>query len=169
MKLFRFKNFVRTCAFAIALLLSISSAKAQVNIETLSNWTKGWSYCQADNSAALPDWLPGFGNARNMCYGDGKLYVVNHTAPAIYVIDARTGKKLRQLDMSEVIVGTGTYKVMDVKYVNGHILACNLVSGNPTGTTLVYYWENDDATTVPKVLLKTTDKSDVWRYKSLEI
>ena len=30
MKLFRFKNFVRTCAFAIALLLSISSVKAAV-------------------------------------------------------------------------------------------------------------------------------------------
>ena len=102
MKLFRFKNFVRTCAFAIALLLSISSAKAQVNIETLSNWTKGWSYCQAaqaDKNAALPDWLAaGFDKAKNMCYGDGNLYVVNHSAPAIYVIDARTGKKLRELD-----------------------------------------------------------------------
>ena len=67
MKLFRFKNFVRTCAFAIALLLSISSAKAQVNIETLSNWTQGWSYCQAaqaDKNVALPDWLSaGFDNA----------------------------------------------------------------------------------------------------------
>ena len=65
MKLFRFKNFVRTCAFAISLLLSISSAKATVDIEN-GTWTKGWSYCQKDNSAALPDWLPGFGNARNM-------------------------------------------------------------------------------------------------------
>ena len=162
MKLFRFKNFVRTCAFAIALLLSISSAKAQVNIETLSNWTKGWSYCQADKNVALPDWLAaGFDKAKNMCYGDGKLYVVNHSAPAIYVIDARTGKKLRQLDMSGVNVGT--YKVMDVKYINGHILACNLVSGNPTGTTRVYYWKNDDASTVPDVLLETTDKSNVAR------
>ena len=164
MKLFRFKNFVRTFAFAIALLLSISSAKAQVNIETLSNWTKGWSYCQADNSTALPDWLSaGFDNAKNICYGDGKLYVVNHStkAPAIYVIDARTGKKLRQLDMNGV--AGGTYPLMDVKYVNGHILACNLVSGNPTGTTLVYYWENDDASTVPNVLLTTEDKSGVKR------
>ena len=167
MKLFRFKNFVRTCAFAIALLLSISSAKAQVNIETLSNWTQGWSYCQAaqaDKNVALPDWLAaGFDNAKNICYGDGKLYVVNHStkAPAIYVIDARTGKKLRQLDMNGV--AGGTYPLMDVKYVNGHILACNLVSGNPTGTTLVYYWENDDASTVPNVLLTTEDKSGVKR------
>ena len=140
MKLFRFKNFVRTCAFAIALLLSISSAKAQVNIETLSNWTKGWSYCQAaqaDKNVALPDWLAaGFDNAKNICYGDGKLYVVNHStkAPAIYVIDARTGKKLRQLDMNGV--AGGTLKLMDVKYVNGHILACNLTS-SATGTTRV--------------------------------
>ena len=160
MKLFRFKNFVRTCAFAIALLLSISSAKAAVDIETLSNWKKGWSYCQAYNSAALPDWLTGFDKAKNMCYGDGKLYVVNHSAPAIYVIDARTGKKLRQLDMSGVNVGY--YKVMDVKFVNGHILACNLVT-TASGTTRVYYWENDDASTVPDVLLETTDKSSVAR------
>ena len=160
MKLFRFKNFVRTCAFAIALLLSISSAKAAVDIETLSNWTKGWSYCQADNGAALPDWLTGFDKAKNMCYGDGKLYVVNHSAPAIYVIDARTGTKLRQLNMDGVNVGT--YKVMDVKYINGHILACNLVT-TASGTTRVYYWENDDASTVPDVLLETTDKSSVAR------
>ncbi len=162
MKLFRFKNFVRTCAFAIALLLSISSAKAQVNIETLSNWTKGWSYCQKDNNAALPDWLTGFDKAKNMCYGDGKLYVVNHSAPAIYVIDARTGKKLRQLDMNGVDVKVGTYPLMDVKYVNGHILACNLTTTSD-GKTRVYYWENDDATTVCKVLLETTDKSSVAR------
>lgn len=163
MKLFRFKNFVRTCAFAIALLLSISSAKAQVNIETLSNWTKGWSYCQADNSAALPDWLSaGFDNAKNICYGDGKLYVVNHStkAPAIYVIDARTGKKLRQLDMNGV--AGGTYPLMDVKYVNGHILACNLTT-TADGKTRVYYWKNDDASTVPDVLLETIDKSSVTR------
>lgn len=160
MKLFRLKNFVRTCTFAIALLLSISSAKAQVNIETLSNWTKGWSYCQADNNAALPDWLTGFDKAKNMCYGDGKLYVVNHSAPAIYVIDARTGKKLRQLDMNGV--AGGTLKLMDVKYVNGHILACNLTS-SATGTTRVYHWENDGETTLPSVLLETTDKSNSCR------
>lgn len=160
MKLFRFKNFVRTCAFAIALLLSISSAKAAVVDIENGTWTKGWSYCQADNSAALPDWLTGFNKAKNICYGDGKLYVVNHSDVAIYVIDARTGTKLRQLDMNGVT--GGTYSLMDVKYVNGHILACNLVT-TATGTTRVYYWENDDATTVPKVLLETTDRSSVLR------
>ncbi len=162
MKLFRFKNFVRTCAFAIVALLAIAPAKAAaVDIETQANWTKGWSYCQKDNNAALPDWLPGFDKARNMCYGDGKLYVVNYSAPAIYVVDARTGAKLRELDMNGVNVGT--FKLVDVKYVNGHILACNLVSGNATGTTRVYYWENDDPSTVPSVLLETTDKSGVAR------
>ena len=133
MKLFRFKNFVRTCAFAIALLLSISSAKAAVDIEN-GTWTKGWSYCQKDNNAALPDWCDGFrfGNARNMCYGDGKLYVVDAVNTNIYVIDARTGAKLRQLNMDGVNVGT--LKLMDVKYVNGHILACNLTT-TATGKT----------------------------------
>lgn len=165
MKLFRFKNFVRTCAFAIALLLSISSAKAQVNIETLSNWEKGWSYCQKGNGngPTLPDWLPGFDKAKNMCYGDGKLYVVNNSAPAIYVVDARTGEKLRELDMNVVKANGDPYPLFDVKYVNGHILACNLISGNATGTTRVYYWENDDASTFPSVLLETTDKSGVAR------
>ncbi len=165
MKLFRFKNFVRTCAFAIALLLSISSAKAAVDIEN-GTWTKGWSYCQKGNGngPTLPDWLPGFGNARNMCYGDGKLYVVDAVTTNIYVIDARTGAKLRQLNMDGVNVGT--LKLMDVKYVNGHILACNLVhdkQDQPAGTTRVYYWENDDASTVPDVLLETTDRSSVLR------
>ena len=165
MKLFRFKNFVRTCAFAIALLLSISSAKAQVNIETLSNWEKGWSYCQKGNGngPTLPDWFPGFDKAKNMCYGDGKLYVVNNSAPAIYVVDARTGEKLRELDMNVVKANGDPYPLFDVKYVNGHILACNLISGNATGTTRVYYWENDDASTFPSVLLETTDKSGVAR------
>lgn len=162
MKLFRFKNFVRTCAFAIALLLSISSAKAQVNIETLSNWTKGWSYCQKDNNAALPDWCDGFrfGNARNMCYGDGKLYVVDAVNTNIYVIDARTGAKLRQLNMDGVT--GGTTPVMDVKYVNGHILACNLTT-TATGKTRVYHWENDGENTPPSLILETTDKGNSCR------
>lgn len=164
MKLFRFKNFVRTCAFAIALLLSISSAKAQVNIETLSNWEKGWSYCQKGNGngPTLPDWLTGFDKAKNMCYGDGKLYVVNNSAPAIYVVDARTGEKLRELDMNVVKANGDPYPLFDVKYVNGHILACNLAV-SATGTTRVYHWENDGETTVPSVLLETKDKSGSCR------
>ena len=164
MKLFRFKNFVRTSAFAIALLLSISSAKAAVDIETLSNWKKGWSYCQKGNGngPTLPDWLPGFDKAKNMCYGDGKLYVVNNSAPAIYVVDARTGEKLRELDMTVVKANGDPYPLFDVKYVNGHILACNLAV-SATGTTRVYHWENDGETTVPSVLLETKDKSGSCR------
>ena len=163
MKLFRFKNFVRTCAFAILALLASAPAKAQLDFGTDGGpWTKGWSYSQMSNSGNF-SWSDNYNytDSRNMCYGDGKLYVVNYSAPAIYVVDARTGAKLRELDMNGVNVGT--FKLVDVKYVNGHILACYLVSGNATGTTRVYYWENDDPSTVPSVLLETTDKSGVAR------
>lgn len=163
MKLFRLKKFVRTCAFAILALLASAPAKAQLDFGTDGGpWTKGWSYSQKSNSGNF-SWSDNYNytDSRNMCYGDGKLYVVNYSAPAIYVVDARTGAKLRELDMNGVNVGT--FKLVDVKYVNGHILACNLVSGNATGTTRVYYWENDDPSTVPSVLLETTDKSGVAR------
>ena len=47
MKLFRFKNFVRTCAFAILALLASAPAKAQLDFGTDGGpWTKGWSYSQ---------------------------------------------------------------------------------------------------------------------------
>ncbi|MGM9870092.1 MAG: family 10 glycosylhydrolase [Sodaliphilus sp.] len=161
MKLFRLKNFVRTCSFAIVALLATSPAKATVadSIETKANWTKGWSYSQADG-ATLPDWLPGFDYAKNMCYGDGKLYVVDAKNTKIYVVDAKTGAKLRELDMTGV--SGGDVALMDVKYVNGHILACNLAV-SATGTTRVYHWEDDGETTVPSVLLETIDKSGSYR------
>ena len=148
MKLFRFKNFVRTCAFAIALLLSISSAKAAVDIEN-GTWTKGWSYSEKSNSGNFA-WLK-FADSRNMCYGNGKIYVADRTNTKIYIINARSGEKKGELPTTTEISG-----LCDIKYVNGHILACNLVT-SATGETKVYYWEDDTST--PVVLLKTTNKN----------
>lgn len=158
MKLFRFKNFVRTCAFAIVALLAIAPAKAQLDFGTDGGpWTKGWSYSQKSNSGGF-NWLSSFENSRKMCYGNGKLYVVDKANTKIYIINARTGEKQGELNVANV--SGGTFALYDVKYVNGHILACNLVT-SATANTKVYHWASDSSPA--EVLLTTNNKSGAPR------
>ena len=111
-------------------------------------------------SGQKPDWLPsgGWSLLRNMCFGDGKLYIVNPSESKIYVVEAQTGKFIKNLDLTGI--DGGTFKVMDVKYSNGKVLACNLAAKTDEPVK-VYVWDNDDAK--PRCILNTTERGGVSR------
>ena len=122
--------------------------------------SEGWNF--SDLSAKAPssgeDWTATKSKMRNMTYGDGKLYVVNAEDAEISIINAKTGVKLGALDMTGVT--GGTLKVIDVNYLNGKIIACNLAT--TTNQLLkVYVWDNDNA--APRVILETENIGDTER------
>ncbi|MDO4511187.1 MAG: DUF4623 domain-containing protein [Bacteroidales bacterium] len=154
----RFVNFFRQIAMAFLVLLGANSARAEVaQVEALANWENGWSYSEYSNTGGF-NWLTDFSHARRMCYGNGKLYVVDAASKAINVIDARTGAYLSSLNVNGV--SGGAIALMDVKYVNGYVVASNLTTGLEQAIK-VYYWENDEA--APVELLNTTSKEGVAR------
>ncbi len=117
--------------------------------------TEAWNF--SETSAAAPstgeDWTSSKSKMRNMCYGDGKLYVVNAEDGEINIINAKSGVKLGNLDMTSV--DGGTLKVIDVEYLDGKIIACNLAVADKTDALKIYVWDNDNA--APRVILETTN------------
>lgn len=118
-------------------------------------FSKGFNY--GEITGLKPDWLPagGWGLLRNMCFGNGKLYIVNPSEATIYVVKAQTAELITKLDMTGVKLGT--FKVMDVKCVGDKVLACNLVTDDTTALK-VYQWDNDYAK--PTVLLNTKKRTN---------
>ena len=117
-------------------------------------------YVYGETAGKNPDWLPsgGWSLLRNMCFGDGHLYLVNASENTIYVVDAQTCKLIKKLDMTGI--NGGTFKVMDVKYVGGKIVACNLAA-KAEEPVKVYVWDNEDAK--PRCILNTTERKGVSR------
>ncbi len=118
-------------------------------------------YTLGENTGKTRDWVPkkadgsaDWSKLRNMCFGGGKLYIVNPSDAIIYVVKAQNAELIKTLDMTGV--EGGTFKVMDVKYKNGKIIACNL-AGNATDPLKVYVWNNDNVE--PKCILNTTKHS----------
>lgn len=116
-------------------------------------FVEGWNMSETSGKKDSK-WLSSYSKARNMDFGAGKLYVVNAEDGKIAVVNAQTGAYLKDLNMTGVTAGT--LKVIDVKYFDGKVLACNLATAsNGTSQPLkVYIWDNDDAT--PRELLSTT-------------
>jgi hypothetical protein len=114
-------------------------------------FTEGWNFSETTGKKAA--WMSDYTSFRNMTFGAGKLYVVNNSSE-ILILKAQTGEKLGSLNMSGV--EGGTLKVIDVKYIDGKVAACNLAT-TATGEQVlkVYVWDNDNA--APRVLLETTN------------
>ena len=114
-------------------------------------FTEGWNFSETTGKKAA--WMSDYTSFRNMTFGAGKLYVVNNSSE-ILILKAQTGEKLGALNMSGV--EGGTLKVIDVKYIDGKVAACNLAT-TATGEQVlkVYVWDNDNA--APRVLLETTN------------
>ena len=114
-------------------------------------FTEGWNFSETTSKKAA--WMSDYTSFRNMTFGAGKLYVVNNSSE-ILILKAQTGEKMGQLDMTGV--SGGTLNVIDVKYVDGKIAACNLATTTEGQQDLkVYVWDNDNA--APRVLLHTTN------------
>lgn len=127
-----------------------------------------WNF--SENSGVAEEWAKDKALLRNMTYGDGKLFVVNPSATVIYVVDAKTGKQLSKV-CTEGVSG-GVFKVMDVQYVDGKLLATSLYGGDKTDSKQlkVYVW-NNGVDAAPDVMLNTTDVAgfgrigDTFSYK----
>ncbi len=113
-------------------------------------FTEVWNY--SENSGNKAAWMADFANYRNMAFGDGKLYIVDHVNTVIKVIKAQTGEHIKDLNMTGV--SGGAKALCDVAFVDGKIVATNIAAGT-SNTLKVYVWDNDDA--APRVLLETTD------------
>ncbi|WP_407404850.1 family 10 glycosylhydrolase [Sodaliphilus sp.] len=111
------------------------------SIESLDKWSEVWR-----NNSYNSD-------ARNLCYGDGKVFVAT-TDGNIHVLDAKTGTLIKNLNMSGV--SGGTFSVCGVQYRNGKIYAANLTTAPSSSTSpiKVYCWDNIDA--APSVVLNVT-------------
>ena len=178
MKLFRLKKFVRTCAFAIAALLTFSASKAlaqdvvPVNIEPgtdgVSAWTKGWTYSQSYNSNNF-SWLNGdFTRARTLCYGNGKVFVTDKDNKILHVVDSRTGEKLYELTATNIPDNVNGYAALsDVRYFEGskakYVFACNMVTSTSKALQ-VYRWKDDGTSSNPEIFLTTTDRKVAGRW-----
>ncbi|MGI6470433.1 MAG: N-acetylmuramoyl-L-alanine amidase [Paludibacteraceae bacterium] len=113
-------------------------------------FTQVWNYSEKSTDGT-PAWASDKTKIRNMDFGGGKLYVVNPSDGIIQVINAQTGEKLKDLNMTGV--DGGVLKVMDCLCSGDKILACNLATP-ANGPLKVYIWDNDNAQ--PRVFLSTT-------------
>ena len=111
-------------------------------------FTEVWNYSQTSGKTA--SWVSDFSTIRNMDFGAGKLYVVN-PGTAVYIINAQTGAKMGELSM-EGVEG-GALSIIDVKYIDGKIVGCNIASS--ASKFKIYCWDNDRA--IPRVILETTN------------
>ncbi len=158
-------KYTPTAAGSISGKITLKSGSSTATVTTSGSavnppltFTEGWNY--SETSGKSPSWLPsgGWSTLRNMCFGDGKLYIVNPSGTEIYVVKCQTAELLTTLDMTGV--DEGTFKVMDVKYVDGKVVACNLAA-KTTEPIKVYVWDNDYAK--PTCILTSTSRGDLTR------
>lgn len=126
-------------------------------INNTLEFTEVWNYSEASEIKA--EWLNDYSSFSNMTFGKGKLYVVNNSNE-ILILNAQTGEKIDQLDMTGV--EGGALNITDVKYVDGKVVACNCATTSEGENELkVYVWDKGDMT--PQVLLNTTDMGGAKR------
>ncbi len=150
-------------ALSGAVTLTSGSVKATVAFQGSAKnppltFTEGYNY--SETTGKKPSWLPadGWSTLRNMCYGNGKLYVVSPSTSQIFVLKAQTAELLYELDMTGV--SGGTFKVMDVKYVDGKVIACNLAATADLPIK-IYRWDSDFSQAT--CILETTNRDGITR------
>ncbi|MGN1172783.1 MAG: hypothetical protein ACI4SO_03230, partial [Muribaculaceae bacterium] len=121
------------------------------------NMTEVWNSSDAAGTREQNGWNAG--SIRNFCYADGKLYCVyNHDK--IKIIKAQTGEDCGEMSITDDVKG-GTFRFCDVKYIDGHFVACNLALASKGEEFRVYAWESDED--FPTVLYTTTDYNGATR------
>ncbi|MDR3134122.1 MAG: N-acetylmuramoyl-L-alanine amidase [Prevotellaceae bacterium] len=110
-------------------------------------------------AAANPDWLQGT-TIKRALFRNEKLYVLT-TEPKILVVDATTGVKIKELDLTGVTGGSPV--LSDIAFTaDDYLVACNketIPITSPTVYFKVYTWDDDDA--APTVLFQS-QKQGNW-------
>ncbi len=91
---------------------------------------------------------------RDMCFADGKLYVLNATtnAASVAIVDAYTGKPTgASLNLNGI--SGGTYMLSGIKSLGNTVVGANFCDA--TGTLKMYKWNSDTAE--PELWFSTTD------------
>ena len=126
--------------------------------DDVTGMTEVWNISNASGKTA--DWITnGSQSVVDMAFANGKLYVANRSTSGtdkLYIVDAYTGSKKGELNISPCTVGT--YLISSVEVLGGKVIASNLAAG-ATSPLKVYIWDNDSAT--PTELLNTTSHNSV--------
>lgn len=115
--------------------------------DIISSLTEKWNYSLANGKTA--DWITyGSQVTQDMAFNNGKLYVVDKSAAAIYIIDAYTGAKTGALNTTSCTGGAHTLSAVEA--LGNSIIASNL-SNNTSVNLKIYKWTSDTAE--PTVML----------------
>lgn len=128
--------------------------------EEVGEMTEMWNYSGNKGNLSQAAWFDRNGvNTRDICYVDGKLFVLNTNVGApseVVILDAQTGKEQGKLNITG-IAASGTFHLASIKTLGNTILGCNMASA--AGTLNVYAW--DTPTSAPRLLLTTTNHGSV--------
>ncbi|MGM9847572.1 MAG: hypothetical protein ACI31F_06435 [Muribaculaceae bacterium] len=119
--------------------------------------TEKWNFSDYNGTRTAKEWNAG--SIRNFCYNEGKLYCV-YDCDKIIVLNAQSGEYIGELPITEYITG-GTFRFCDVKYIDGHIVACNLALASKGEEFRVYAWDSDNE--APYVLYTTPNYNGATR------
>lgn len=115
--------------------------------DVISSLSEKWNYSYANSKTA--DWITyGSQVTQDMAFNNGKLYVVDKSAAAIYIVNAYTGAKTGAL--STTACSGGAHTLSAVEALGSSIIASNL-SNNTNVNLKIYKWTSDTAE--PTVML----------------
>ena len=115
----------------------------------LTSLTEKWNCSSQRGTQTQKGWDAT--KVRNFCYSDGRLFMV-YNDNSIKVVNAQTGADLGFMNLGPSVVG-GDRLLSDVKFFDGHLIACNRV--NNGGELRIYGW--GDLQEENYLCLNTTD------------
>ncbi len=112
----------------------------------ITELTEKWIYSVNKGNLGNASWFSSADpKTRDMCFADGKLYVLNTTAsePSVTILDAYTGEKVGNLSVSGIAGADDAYILSGVKSLGNTVIGSNFCWA--TGTLRVYKWDSDSS------------------------
>ncbi len=120
-------------------------------------FTEGWNY--SENNGKKAAWMENYTNYRNMTFGNGKLYIVDSVNKKVIIVKAQTGEQIGTLNTDNV--SGGALALIDLAYVDGKVIGCNIASKAASHALKVYAWDTDESEA--RVILETTNYANMDR------
>src|ERR1017187_3314450 len=129
----------------LAMAVGTLSASAQVTMTALSSFGGGDGWLAPGEGGYI--YLTTGNNERGIAYGNGDLYLVNHTGGAnnIRILNPLTGADIGSLNTTGISGGTFGVNTIGLGQ-DGTIYAANLTTQSTTSPFRVYSWANNGAT-----------------------